>query len=174
MSKYIIIIAILFSVSAKAQHTVVLNSGEKINGVVMSLNNDVWELFVDGQKQQIQMKNVSSIFFKEYVPYDGVFVPDSKEEIIEADGFTVRYQMKDRKIVRKPRVSIGTEDKGEVVVKVIIDRYGNVRSAEPGASGSTTSNSYLYTKAQAAAKSAKFDENLKGPLNTEGTITIVY
>jgi len=61
-----------------------------------------------------------------------------------------------------------------VVVKVIIDRYGNVRSAEPGASGSTTSNSYLYTKAQAAAKSAKFDENLKGPLNTEGTITIVY
>ena len=82
--------------------------------------------------------------------------------------------MKDRKMIRNPKVSIGTEDKGVVVVKVVVDRYGHILSAEPGQSGSTTSSKYLYIKAKTAAKTAKFDENLKGPLKTEGTITIVY
>ena len=90
------------------------------------------------------------------------------------DGFTVRYNMKDRTLERNPKISVGTEDKGAVVVSIVIDRYGNVKSAVPGAPGSTTSNTYLYTKAELAAKSAKFSQNLKGPLETEGTITIIY
>ena len=157
-----------------AQHSIVLKSGDKIDCVVLSLNNDVWKIYEDGKERTVSMKEVSSIFFNEYVPYDGVFIPTGNETTLKVGEFTVKYLMKDRKMIREPKVSIGTQDKGTVVVKVIIDRYGNILSAEPGQSGSTTSNNYLYIKAETAAKTAKFDENLKGPLKTEGTITIVY
>lgn len=172
--KLFLLILSLGSTTLMAQHTLVLSSGQKVECVVMSLNNDVLAVMIDGKEKEFQMKNVSSIFFKEYVPYDGVFIPEASEKEVIVDGFTVRYNMKDRSLERKPKVSIGTEDRGAVVVSIVIDRYGNVISAVPGAPGSTTSNSYLYTKAEAAAKSAKFSENLKGPLETEGTITIVY
>ncbi|MEQ8909582.1 MAG: hypothetical protein RIC95_10350 [Vicingaceae bacterium] len=173
--KYSLLASLCFlAFSLKSQHTLVLNSGDKVDGVVIELQNDVWTMIVEGKEQQIQMKEVSSVFFKEYVPYDGTYIPDTKEEVLEVDGFTVKYQLKDRKLVKNPTLSIGTEDHGTVVVKIKVDRFGNVRSAEPGASGSTTSSNYLYVKAQRAAKSAKFNENLKGPLTTEGTLTIVY
>lgn len=171
----LLLLALILGISnLMAQHTLVLSSGQKVECVVMSLNNDLLSVMVAGKEKQYQMKNVSSIFFKEYVPYDGVFIPEAKEKEIVVDGFTVRYNMKDRSLDRKPEVSVGTEDKGAVVVSIVIDRYGNVISAVPGAPGSTTSNSYLYTKAESAAKSAKFSQNLKGPLETEGTITFVY
>ena len=173
--KYLILISLLVAYSClSAQHSIVLKDGEKLSCVVLSLNEDMWTVFMDGKEKQIHMKEVSSVFFDEYVPYDGVFIPDSEEKELTVNGFIVRYQIKDRVIIREPKVSIGNEDKGTVVVKITVDRYGNIRSAEPGASGSTTSNKYLYTKAMTAAKTAKFDENLKGPLITEGTITIVY
>lgn len=171
------VITLLFSLlclGAFAQHTVVLAGGQKVEGVVLSIEHDVLTLAKDGNEEKIQMKKVSSIFFKEYVPYDGAFIKEGEEKTLQVDGFTVKYQIKDRKIVRLPKVSIGTEDKGAVVVKITVDRYGNIRSAEPGMPGSTTSNQYLYTKAKTAAQSAQFDENLKGPLMTEGTITIIY
>jgi hypothetical protein len=174
MKKLLFIALILVSIVVNAQHTIVLNSGEKIEGVVLSLNNDVWNVFVDGEEKTVSMKEVASIFFKEYVPYDGVFIPESEEKKISVDGFEVRYQIKNREMIKNPKISIGTEDHGTVVVKVIIDRYGHVRSVEPGAPGSTTSSKYLYTKAQTAVKTAKFNEYLKGPINTEGTVTIVY
>ena len=160
--------------SLSAQHSIVLKSGDKIDCVVLSLNNDMWVVYENGKERSIAMKEVSSIFFNEYVPYDGVFIPTGKETTLKVGEFTVKYLMKDRKMIREPKVSIGTQDKGAVVVKVVVDRYGNILSAEPGQSGSTTSNKYLYIKAETAAKTAKFDENLKGPLKTEGTITIVY
>lgn len=174
MKTILFIAGIAFGFILKAQHTMVLNSGDKLDGVVLSLNNDEWVIFIDGQERKVPMKEVASVFFKEYVPYDGVFIPSSQEIVTESDGFTVKYQIKDRKMIRKPKVSIGTEDHGTVVVKITVDRYGNIRSVEPGAPGTTTSSKYLYTKAQTAVKTAKFDENLKGPLMTEGTVTIVY
>ena len=170
---YTLLLLGLFT-SLSAQHSVVLKSGDKIDCVVLSLNNDVWKVYENGKERMISMKEISSIFFNEYVPYDGVFIPSGKETILKVGDFTVKYLMKDRKMIREPKISIGTQDKGTVVVKVIVDRYGNILSAEPGQSGSTTSNNYLYIKAETAAKTAKFDENLKGPLKTEGTITIVY
>lgn len=157
-----------------AQHTIVLKTGQKVNGVVMSINNDVLNAMIDGNSKDYQLKDVSSIFFNEYVPYDGVFVPQAKEKLLTVDGFELKYNVKDRVLVQNPIISIGTEDKGAVVVAIVVDRYGNVISANPGAPGSTTSSNYLYVKAQAAAKTAKFDEDPKGPLKTEGTITIFY
>ena len=174
MKVFFLSLGLLIAHCSIAQHSLVLKSGDKIDCVVLSLNEDVWKIYQDGKERYVQMKEVSSVFFNEYVPYDGVFIPDGKETVLKVDGFTVRYQIKDRKMIKNPKVSIGSEDKGTVVVKVIVDRYGHVLSAEPGQSGSTTSSKYLYVKAQAAAKSAKFDQHLKGPLKTEGTITIVY
>ncbi len=170
----IFLIALLFGLSAQAQHTVVLKSGDKVEGVVMSLNHDEWEVVVNNKIQKIPMKEVSSIFFKEHVPYDGAFIAEGEEKVLQVDGFTVKYQIKGREMIRNPKISIGTEDKGTVVVKISVDRYGNIEKAVPGAPGSTTSSNYLYTKAKAAALSARFDKNLKGPLSTEGTLTIVY
>jgi hypothetical protein len=171
------LITLLFtgtSLLLSAQHSIVLKSGDKVECVVLSLNDDVWKVYENGKERAISMKEVSSIFFNEYVPYDGIFVPTGNETTLKVGDFTVKYMMKDRNMIRNPKVSIGTQDKGAVVVKIIIDRYGNVLSADPGQSGSTTSNNYLYIKAKTAAKTAKFDEGLKGPLKTEGTITIVY
>ena len=120
------------------------------------------------------MLDVSTLFFNEYVPYDGALLDDTKEVIFKVDQFTVKYAIKDRKMIREPKVSIGTQDKGTVVVDIVVDRYGNIRSVLAGANGTTTSSEYLYVKAETAARSAKFDENLTGPLETKGTITIVY
>ena len=142
--------------------------------MVIGLENDVWTVYKDGKERKVDMKSVASVFFKEYIPYDGKLTDDAQEKTIQADGFTVKYKVKGRTIVEKPRVSLGTEDKGVVVVKITVDRCGNIRSAEPGAPGSTTTSAYLYAKAATAAKSAKFDENMTGPLITEGTITIIY
>lgn len=174
MKQSLFIASLIFSLNSLAQHSMVLKSGEKIEGVVLSLNNDVWEIYTEGKDRKVEMKEVASVFFDEYVPYDGVLIPEGEEKEFEVNGFTVKYQIKDRVMERKPEVSIGSEDKGTIVVKVIVDRYGNILSAEPGQSGTTTSNSYLNTKAMKAAKTAKFDENLKGPLKTEGLITIIY
>lgn len=174
MKNILFSIIFLLSSTLVGQHTIVLKSGEKIDGIVLSLSEDVWTVFIDGNEKQIEMKQVSSIFFNEFVPYDGVLQTDGEEATIMVDGFEVSYQVKDRKLVQEPKVSIGSEDKGTVVVKVVIDRYGNILSAEPGQPGSTTSNNYLNTKAKIAAKTAKFDENLKGPLKTEGLIKITY
>jgi len=174
MKYFIVSLFILFSIQVKSQHTLVLKSGEKIEGVVLSLKDDVWKIVVDRKEKKVQMREVSSVFFNEYVPYDGSLIDDGKEEVIIIDGFTVKYSLNGRKFSKEPRVSIGTEDKGTVVVKIIVDRYGNILSVEAGQNGSTTSSNYLYTKAETAAKSAKFEEDLKGPLKTEGTITIIY
>lgn len=151
-----------------------LKNGEKVNGVVMELKDDVLSIVVERKMKTYPMVEVSSIFFSEYVPYDGEMVATNEEKSFMVDKYTVKYNVKDRTIERKPRVSLGTTDKGSVVVDIVIDKYGNVRSAKSGAVGSNTSSSYLYIKAETAAKSAKFDENLTGPLETKGTITIVY
>lgn len=173
--KVISMLFFLFQISiGSSQHTLVLKGGEKVSGVVIELKDDVLSMVVDRKMKTYDMINVSTIFFNEHVPYDGALLDDTKEISFKVEQFTVKYAVKDRTIIRKPKVSIGTQDKGTIVVDITIDRYGNIRNVKAGANGTTTSNEYLYIKAETAAKSAKFDENLTGPLETKGTITIVY
>lgn len=162
------------AIAGFAQHTVVLKNGTKIQGVVMELQNDQLTLAVNRELTTVHLKDVTSIFFTEYVPYDGGFVNTEPEKTIRSGEYVIRYQMKDRKIVQAPKISIGTEDRGTVVVTVKINRSGTVTSAVPGAPGSTTSSEYLYTKAKFAAMGARFNEHPKGPIETVGTITITY
>ncbi|GAB4382148.1 MAG: hypothetical protein Kow0075_13950 [Salibacteraceae bacterium] len=172
--------ALLFVFSAgsllKAQHTVVLKSGEKIQGVVMELHEDNLTVYVNRQPKTIALRDVSSIFFDEYVPYDGKLLDDTPTKTIRSadGGYLIEYRMKDREMTTPPRISNATEKHGTVVVEVVINRSGTVLRAKAGVTGSTTSDEYLLTKAEYACKGARFNEHMTGPIETTGTITIHY
>ncbi len=159
---------------AHAQHFVVLKNGKKIECVVTGLKNDTLEIYVNMYLQKIPIIEVTSIFFDQHVPYDGKLANETEEKSIQSGTYTIKYKIKNRKMTKAPVLSNGTDKKGRVVVKVVVDKYGNVLKAEPGYVGSTTSDTYLLTKAMNAAKDAKFDVNNTGPLETEGLIIIEY
>jgi len=158
----------------QAQHHVVMKSGEKITGVVLGIKNDTLQIAIQRELTLVEMKYVSSIFFDEYVAYDGSLLLDQEEKAIRSGNYLVRYQMKDRDIVLPPKVSIGSGDKGVVVVEVTINRSGLVMKAVPGVTGSTTTNEYLLTKAMFAAQGARFEKSGVAPVSQKGTITITY
>mgnify|MGYP001573302439 CR=1 FL=1 len=175
MKLFIYIIGLLtFSIVAGAQHTVVLKTGEKLNGVVLMIRNDTLHFAINRNLNYINMKSVSSIFFDEFVPYDGALLLDDEVQTITSDDYIIKYQMKDRKMTNPPKISIGTEDKGTVVVEVTINRTGVVMNAIPGITGSTTSNEYLLTKAKFAAQGSRFEQAPLAPVEQKGTIIISY
>ena len=157
-----------------AQHSVILKSGDKINGVVLGIRNDTLSIAVNRELTEIKMVEVSSIFFDEFVPYDGSLLLDDDVKTVQSGDYLVKYQMKDRIMTNPPKVSIGTEDKGKVVVEVMINRSGLVMKATPGITGSTTSSEYLLTKAKFAAQGARFEVAPNGPVEQKGTIAITY
>jgi len=159
---------------ASSQHSIILKSGEKINGVVLGLKNDTLQVSVDRELTLIEMKYVSSIFFDEFVPYDGQLLLDDEVKTIRSGNYLIKYQMKDRNMTQAPVISIGTEDKGTVVVEVTINRSGLVMKVIPGITGSTTSSEYLLTKAKFAAQSAVYEKAPLAPIEQKGTITISY
>ena len=140
----------------------------------MGIENDVLSFYSNQLMQKIELVDISAIFFNEHVAYDGSFDPSEPMKSAKSGKYTIHYQMKGRTLTEVPPISNATENKGRVVVDVKIDRYGIVQYAKAGASGSTTSNDYLYIKAEFAAKGARFDETTTGPLETTGTIIIDY
>lgn len=161
---------------ASAQHSVVLKTGDKVKGIVMALNDDILTIYVNREPKEIHLRDVSSIFFDEYVPYDGSLKEDTPiKKIKSLDGeYIVEYQIKNREMTLAPRLSNATEKRGTVVVEVLVNRAGTVLKAKAGVTGSTTSDEYLLTKAEFACKGVQFDEYPKGPLETSGLITIHY
>lgn len=165
-----------FTISINAQHSIVLKTGEKIQGVVMELQDDVVTIYVNRQPKKVQLRDVSSIFFDEYVPYDGSLTTNAHIKKIKSldGGYTVEYQIKDREMTLAPKLSNATQKSGTVVVEVTINRTGTVLRVKSGVTGSTTSDEYLLTKAEYACKGIQFDENKTGPLETVGIVTIHY
>jgi len=176
MKSFLFACALLTSSLGYSQHSVVLKSGDKIQGVVMELQDDVLTVYVNRQPKTIMLRDVASIFFDEYVPYDGALLDDTPtRKIKSADGgYTVEYKIKDRTMIKAPRLSNATQKRGTVVVEVMINRSGTVLKSKAGVTGSTTSDEYLLTKAEYACKGIKFSEHPTGPLETIGTITIHY
>lgn len=176
MKKFIAVTALLiiWIVSAYSQHTVVLKSGEKINGVVLELSNDTLMMYADRQEKRIYMAAISSMFFDEFVPYDGAMPSGEPTKRMKSGDYTIEYIMKDRDMITAPVISNATENRGVVVVDIMINRNGNVMKAKSGTTGSTTSNEYLLTKAEFAARGAKFEVSKTGPVEQEGSITITY
>lgn len=169
------IISLFFvSIWGYSQHTIVFKNGEKREGVVMELRYDTLTYIYNRTVLKAPLIQISSVFFNEFIPYDGKLLKTEQEKIVHSGNYIIRYQLREREITTIPKISIGTEDKGTVVVTITVDRYGNVVKAEPGAVGSTTSSAYLYAKAQFAAMEAKFSQHMTGPIKTEGTLTITY
>ena len=66
------------------------------------------------------------------------------------------------------------QESGTVVVKVWVDQYGRVKLAEPGADGTTVTNSKHWAAARAVAMEACFDTKADAPALQEGTITYIF
>jgi hypothetical protein len=67
-----------------------------------------------------------------------------------------------------------TQEDGNVVVDIVVDKYGKVIKATPGARGSTTTNPTLYKMAKEAALKAIFTPKLDAPTDQKGTMTFVF
>lgn len=149
-----------------AQHTVIMKDGSKLNGELQSIQNNTVTFFYKGSNITFNVGEISSIQF------DGVVGGGSSVSTTSTKGAT--YVMPGRKITRQPKIDNLTMEKGIVVVNITIDKYGNVQKAEPGMDGTTTTSTYLLTKAEQAAKSAMFDGGTTFPLQQKGTITITF
>ena len=174
-----IILCLVFSLACSAQQTIQLKSGEKMNGQVKSLNNGVVEFLYKGAVKKINVTNIYTINFGEagesvVTESQSAKQREVGEKQVTAGAYTVRYKVADRIINKVPKIDNLTQEKGTVVVDIIIDKYGHVKKATPGAPGSTTNSEYLKTKAMQAAQSAMFDNIPTAPLEQTGYMVIVF
>ncbi|MCX6187863.1 MAG: hypothetical protein NTU43_12890 [Bacteroidetes bacterium] len=66
------------------------------------------------------------------------------------------------------------KETGKVVVRIVVDRDGNVVKATPGQMGSTTLNPSLLEKARQGAMQTHFSSREDGPDEQYGTMTISF
>jgi outer membrane biosynthesis protein TonB len=86
----------------------------------------------------------------------------------------IGFDLKGRNMVSAPRVNNESQKYGKVVVRITVDRRGNVIDATFIQSGSTTNDSYLVNLSIEAAKRAKFSEDAQAADEQFGTITFNY
>lgn len=70
--------------------------------------------------------------------------------------------------------SYGVQKSGRVVVKITVDREGNVTDAIPGVEGTSVTDRSLWSAAREAALQAHFNANPKAPVSQEGTIIYIF
>jgi len=70
-----------------------------------------------------------------------------------------------------PKPKYPGEDQGMVVVKITVDKNGNVTAAEPGAKGTTIMNEKFWAEAKQAALKAKFNTDNNAQAYQQGTIS---
>jgi len=87
-------------------------------------------------------------------------------------GFS--YALSGRSITVKPTIQDDSQKRGTVVIRIKVDRNGNVISASHQIKGSTTSDDYLVQKAIRSAKKAKFNAEPNAAAEQVGTITYVF
>lgn len=166
-------VIVLMSTYAFAQHTVTLRSGGTKQGYVVEIKSGILKLDANGSMENINVSDISMINFGSGASGDAE--GGTEKQVTSADGnYIIKYKMKDRTIAKAPRMALGTQDKGIVVVNITIDKYGNVKSARAGADGTNTDNDYLITKARQFAEEIKFDKVPTAPLETRGTVTFTF
>lgn len=89
-------------------------------------------------------------------------------------GKGYQFSLAGRRLMMAPAIDDRSQETGKVVVSITVDKNGNVTKAIPGARGSTTTNSMLYTKAREAALKAKFNANPEAAEEQNGTITFIF
>lgn len=90
------------------------------------------------------------------------------------DGGGISFNLNGRSMVQKPKIKDDSQETGKVIVEIIVDRYGKVLRATPGARGSTTTDATLYNKAKKAALETKFDANPDAPETQKGQMTFIF
>ncbi len=170
---FLVLLAVI-TVPVLAQHTLIFNDGEMIRGEMQFMNGTTVKFFHGGRAEEFEIGTVRTIhFFDEKAEQK-----ESAEQLRKTfeNGFNkVSYQMEGRTMEKFPKIQLGSQETGVVVVDVIIDKYGNVKSADPGASGTKTSNdTYLFTKAKAACQGAKFNSDPVAPLSTRGKVWVEF
>jgi len=73
-----------------------------------------------------------------------------------------------------PSPSYTSNEQGDVVVEIYVDRQGNVISARPGVRGTTTQDARLWEVAKDAAMQSKFDADPNALEKQRGTITYKF
>jgi len=91
-----------------------------------------------------------------------------------AGGGGFSFNLSGRRMVSVPKIKDVSQEEGKVVVDIIVDNYGNVSRANPGARGSTTTSTVLYKIAKEAALSTKFNTNTNAPEQQKGQIVFTF
>ena len=86
-------------------------------------------------------------------------------------GSGVSFSLSGRSATNLAKPRYPGNDAGVVVVKVTVDKYGKVTSAEPGARGTTIMNQAFWAEAKSAALKTKFNSDDNAPAFQQGTIT---
>ncbi len=73
-----------------------------------------------------------------------------------------------------PIPSYTVQNEGQVVVRIMVDQYGKVINAIPGAKGTTVQDATLWEAAKKAALEAKFNVSSSAPAVQEGSITYIF
>jgi TonB family protein len=73
-----------------------------------------------------------------------------------------------------PTIRDKSQEEGKVIVDIIVDKYGNVIRASPGARGSTTTSTQLYKIAKKAALNTKFNANPDAREEQKGQMTFIF
>lgn len=204
MKKLLLIVALLANTQLFAQHTLTLVSGEKLEGKVISYSNDKLVFATNNANKAFEAKDIQNISFNTKVPvataslggssknlndqpkvsssteYKNTDVDVKKDYVTWDDAVStsakgISYIMKGRKVEKQPTEIVNSNREfGKVVVEVIIDKYGHVTSATAGGPGTNTDSKYLFTKAEAAARSMQFDTGFDFPIKQTGYVVVDF
>ncbi len=86
----------------------------------------------------------------------------------------LKFELKNRGIKQIPKIEDNSKATGKVVVRIVVDREGNVVKAVPGQVGSTTTDPSLLLKAKEGAMRAKFSVKEDADEEQFGTITVYF
>ncbi len=86
-------------------------------------------------------------------------------------GSGISYDIGNRKATSLPIPVYPGDDQGIVVVKVTVDKNGNVTAAEAGARGTTIMDQRFWAEARSAALKAKFNSDQSAAAFQQGTIS---
>lgn len=116
-----------------------------------------------------------------YEPGDqGVETGDVSSDNYEGDvsmgkgDYDVGYDLGGRGLLFLPPIDKNEQETGDVVVRIKVDREGNVLFANHQLKGSTTNDPTLVRLAEEAARKAKFQNDPNAPAEQWGTITFKF
>ncbi|MFM1875203.1 MAG: hypothetical protein RL266_940 [Bacteroidota bacterium] len=89
-------------------------------------------------------------------------------------GNGMSFDLGGRSMVSAPKINDTSQKEGKVVVEIIVDKYGKVVKATPGARGSTTTDRHLEKLATEAAYNTKFNSKPDAPIQQKGSMTFVF